>query len=155
MAALFLGCGAVCSDRLKRRYQTRKQDKKEYESRFEEFKAENLRYEAWRQSYRNGSYTSEHSNPASPSTTQPTQITPNADSIANPPSYDDVAVARGGGSVSTTASSRSNSIRSDVSSISRNERAMPLPVERPQIQRSTTIVSARRVAERHMAASSW
>jgi hypothetical protein len=84
MTTILLGCGAICSDRLKLRYETRKQDKKDYEERFEELKAENAKRQSWIDSHyqppSSGSFT-QHSD-------KPSQR-PAGDFLPRLPSYED------------------------------------------------------------------
>ena len=88
MTTILLGVGGIWSDRMKQKYDTRKQDKLEYERRFEELKAENAK----RQSF----IDSLHQNTAfadfDPKTSHQTRSRPIGDPMQRPPSYE-VAVA--------------------------------------------------------------
>jgi hypothetical protein len=152
MAAVFLGCGAIWSDRLKKRYETRKEDKKDYESRFEEFKAENERWEARRQSYRDGSYSSNSTELLSGMASTADQVshtvhsarsTPGAVQAERLPSYD-VATATAGSLRTSSASFRSTRSSSSVSTTSGGDARST----RPSIgsQRSTGANSAQYIA---------
>jgi len=51
MAALLLGCAALVSERVSTRRKNRKENKLEYEQRFDEFQAQNQRTDAWRNQF--------------------------------------------------------------------------------------------------------
>jgi hypothetical protein len=113
MTTLLLGCGALCSDRLKLRYDTRKQDKIDYANRFEELKAENAK----RQSFIDSFYqTSEQGSLASASekSSQRTQSTPVGAVLPRLPSYEDATLRSPASSVRSYASSRTSSTDSQV-----------------------------------------
>lgn len=97
MADFLFSCGALLSTRLKKKYNSRKEHKKEYALRFEEFKAENQRWETRRQSFPGYSHTINSTRPpshADPVTDSVVDATPAAvnrsmsEPTHEPPSYD-------------------------------------------------------------------
>jgi hypothetical protein len=63
MATLLLSCGALVSERIRKRRRERRNDEEEYNRRFEEFKSENERWEIRRQSYYSSHHGSQSSGP--------------------------------------------------------------------------------------------
>lgn len=115
MTSILLACGATCSDRMRLKYNTRRQDKKDYANRFEELKAENARRQSFIDSYTQSQPSSPQSS-ASTSTTELNAATsPRTRSAQlsvlarSPPSYEVATSRPSSAHTRSYATSRTNS----------------------------------------------
>jgi len=123
MASLFLGCGALLSDRLSKKRSARRESKREYDENFENLKAENMRRESWIQR--------KNTSPPTLNGMYNTAYVPSD----RPPSYDDIAVRKS----------------MDMNEGTSNEGSSRPLLEQRILERSTDISRGQRIETRDMA----
>jgi len=155
MASLLLGCGALLSEKIRKRHRLKKENEREYAERFEEMKAENIRRENQRQLHRasqnddvrpapSGMYDASH----------PDGMTggyaADRPQVDRPPSYELATGRKGSAGEEVQHQSRKEDARGRPGS-SGNERTRVPLIEQTQTQRSTELSPSQRIATRDMA----